>query len=116
MRLIAQVIVATMLLTGIGFAKGPKYKSSKNYYGDDYRGRDRDSRYRDNDYRYRNNNYRNYNYRNYNYGNSNGSYRNLPPGIQQKLYRGGSLPPGHAKRMNRNGWHRDSYRYDRYRR
>lgn len=97
MRLIAQVIVAAMLLTGIGFAKGPKYKSNGNYYSDNYRWRDRD--YRDN-YRYRNNNnYRNYRYRNDNYRGPYGSYRNLPP--------------GHAKRMNRD-WYRDSYRYNRY--
>jgi hypothetical protein len=28
-------------------------------------------------------------------------YRNLPPGLQKKLARGGSLPPGWAKRLER---------------
>jgi hypothetical protein len=100
MRLIAQVIVAAMLLTGISFAKGPRYKSSRNYYSDDYRWRDRD-------YRERYNN----RYRSFGYGNS---YRDLPRGLQKKLYRGRALPPGYTGRTNRNGWYRDSHRYDRY--
>jgi hypothetical protein len=109
MKLIARLAVVGMLLTGIGFARDSWDRRGRNdsSYNRSY---DRDD-YRYRDYRYRDNGYRNNTYRNnaYRYDSYRGNgYRNLPPGIQKKLRRGGSLPPGQAKRLNRD-------RYWRYR-
>ena len=112
MKLIAKLVIAGTLLTGLSFADDDR----RGRYGRADRDNDhyRDTRYRTYDYdryTYRDNAYRNYRYRNdayRNYGYTNDRYRNLPPGIQKKLRRGGTLPPGQSRRLNRD---RNNWRY-----
>ena len=105
MKLIAKLVIAGTLLTGLSFAKQPRDRWSRADR-DDYRyGNSRYQTYNYDRYNYRNDGYRDYNYggSRYNYD----RYRNLPPGIQKKLRRGGTLPPGQQRRLNRD-------RYPRY--
>jgi hypothetical protein len=100
MKRIAKLVLAGALLAGLSFA---------GQRGNQWSRADRDSNSRDS-YRYNDSRYRNYDYNRYsyrsndhyrNYGYRSDRYRNLPPGIQKKLRRGGTLPPGQARRLNR---------------
>lgn len=95
MMLVAKLAIACMLLTGISFGKDRRWNRDIRHYSsyDDY------SRYGHNDERYGADPYRNSRY----------NSRRLPPGIQKKLRRGGSLPPGHAGRLNRDRYRLPGY-------
>ncbi len=106
MNMIARIAAIGLLLTGLSFAKHPKYR----WRGDDrtaYRVYDRGYRGQwDNPSRWRDRNadrYRSYRYRDYrgldNFSRELMWRRNgLPPGLEKKYRRDGALPRGWEKR------------------
>ncbi len=92
MKIIARIVVAGLLLTGLSFAKHPdrNWRGDNRSYYRDYNGSYPYSQtYRGNsasrDYRYRDYKYRN-------------SYR-VPPGLQNRRYQ--DLPPGIQRKLRR---------------
>jgi hypothetical protein len=98
MRSISKVLIAGLLLTGLSFAgdRGKWRRSDRDNYRSYDRGYSRD--YRNyNDYGFRGNAYnRSRNYRDYRPD----RYRNLPPGLQKKLWRN-----NYYRRQQQNRWY-----------
>lgn len=102
MQMLAKVAIAGLLLSGLSFAKHPKYDRWRDNQSS-YRVYDRD--YRNPGYRYDNNRYRDYRYNNrgsrdWNSFNRGYTWRRnvLPPGLERRYQRKGTLPRGWQNR------------------